>query len=82
MRIWQLQEAKAKFSELVQKAINKGPQNITVHGKPAAVLLSINDYEMLVRKKQSFLQLMRKSPLVGVKLDISRNKSSSRDVDL
>ena len=35
---WQLQEAKAKFSELVQKAIDEGPQTVTRHGKDAVVV--------------------------------------------
>ncbi|MCH9643726.1 MAG: type II toxin-antitoxin system Phd/YefM family antitoxin [Gammaproteobacteria bacterium] len=82
MRKWQLQEAKARFSELVNKALSKGPQSITVRGKPSAVIISMRDYEKLTRKKQSFLKLMQQSPLVGVKLDTSRNKSTSRDIDL
>ena len=72
MRTWQLQEAKAKLSELVTNALSKEPQQITVHGKPAVVIISTEDYERLTHKKQSFLQLIRRSPLVGVKLDITR----------
>ena len=41
---WQLQEAKAKFSELVQKAIEEGPQTVTRHGKEAVVILSAEEY--------------------------------------
>ncbi len=82
MKTWQLQEAKAKLSKLVTNALSKGPQQITVHGKPAVVIMSTDDYNRLTQKKQSFLQLMRRSPLVGVKLDITRNKSLTRDIDL
>jgi prevent-host-death family protein len=39
MRTWQLQEAKNHLSEVVRNAINEGPQNITLHGKPAAVVV-------------------------------------------
>jgi len=79
---WQLQEAKARLSELVKSAQQKGPQQITVHGKPAAVVLSQADYERLTRDKPSFLTFMRQSPLQGTKLNIERNKSTARDVAL
>jgi prevent-host-death family protein len=46
---WQLQEAKAKFSQLVQKALDEGPQTVTRHGKEVAVLLSADDYKKLQR---------------------------------
>ena len=48
---WQLQEAKARLSELVKSAQHKGPQQITVHGKPAAVVLSRGDYDRLTNEK-------------------------------
>ncbi|MYL02036.1 MAG: type II toxin-antitoxin system Phd/YefM family antitoxin, partial [Gammaproteobacteria bacterium] len=41
---WQVQEAKARFSELVRSA-DSGPQTITVHGRRAAVVLSADDYD-------------------------------------
>ncbi|NMW20849.1 MAG: type II toxin-antitoxin system Phd/YefM family antitoxin [Chlorobiaceae bacterium] len=40
MRTWQLQEAKNHLNEVVRNAISDGPQNITLHGKPAAVVVS------------------------------------------
>jgi antitoxin Phd len=81
MRQWQLQEAKAKFSELV-RASEEGPQEITVRGKTAAVILSKADYDRLKRKKPSFVELIRNSPLMGVKLDLRRDKSPAREVKL
>ena len=47
MAIWQLQDAKAKFSELVDTAQDKGPQFITRHGRLTAVVLSKQEYEHL-----------------------------------
>ena len=41
MQTWQIQTAKARFSELVKQAAEDGPQEITLHGKPVAVVLSI-----------------------------------------
>jgi len=83
---WQLQEAKARLSELVKSAQQKGPQQITVHGKPAAVMLSQSDYDRLTKDKPSFLAFMRQSALKGVKLDTNvvselvRTKPSTRVV--
>ena len=82
MASWQLQDAKARFSELVRSAEDDGPQEITVHGRPAAVLLSRTDYERLQRQKPSFVEFMRKSPLVGVDLEIRRDRSPVRTVKL
>ena len=78
---WQLQEAKARLSELVKTVQQKGPQQITVHGKPAAVVLSCDDYDRLLGKP-SFVALMQQSPLKGVDLQIERDKSMARDQGL
>jgi antitoxin Phd len=82
MKEWQLQEAKARLSELVKKATNEGPQQITVHGTPAVVVISNDEYERLKRPSESFVRFMRKSPLYGLKLKLSRSQSSTREVDL
>lgn len=82
MRNWQLQDAKARFSELVKLAMLNGPQQITVHGKPAVIILSQEEYAKLKKPKRSFLMLLRKSPLVGVNLNIKRDQSTDRDIDL
>ncbi len=46
---WQLQTAKAKFSEVVELCAEEGPQTITKHGRPVAHLVSHHDYELLRR---------------------------------
>jgi prevent-host-death family protein len=79
---WQLQDAKARLSELVKAAQAHGPQEITVRGEPAAVVLSRADYERLRRGKPRFLDFMRRSPLVGVDLLIERDKSPGREAAL
>ena len=53
MHEWQLQDAKNGFSELVRRAQDEGPQTVTVHGKPAAVVLSPNAYAALVKPRPS-----------------------------
>jgi len=79
---WQLQEAKNKFSNLVERAQKEGPQVVTKHGKEAVVVLSADDFRKLTRPKTSLRQFLQKSPLAGIELDISRDKKSPRDVSL
>jgi antitoxin Phd len=82
MSAWQLQEAKARLSEVVKKASKEGPQKITVHGKPAAVLISSEEYQRLKRPKGSFVQFLRKSPLYGLELDLRREQTLTRDMEV
>lgn len=82
MAQWQLQEAKARFSELIKSVQNEGPQQVTVHGKPSAVVISVEEYEAMKRQRPGFVELMRSSPLVGEDLTIERSESMTRDVTL
>ena len=59
MSIWKMQDAKVKLSAIVKLASDKGPQFITLRGKPTAVILSQNDYDSLFAKANS-----TESPLV------------------
>ncbi len=69
MGTWQLQEAKARLSEVIKKAAKEGPQSITVHGEPSAVVISRREYDRLKHPQGSFVEFMRRSPLYGVELD-------------
>jgi len=66
---WQLQEAKAMFSEVI-KAAAVSPQIITVHGKETAVILSMKEYKSKTRPKQNLYEFIQKSPLKDVNLEI------------
>ncbi len=79
---WQLQEAKNRFSEVVRKASEEGPQTVTKHGKDSVVVLSAEDYRKLEQPKTSLVTFFQKSPLSKVEIDIKRDKSPSRNVDL
>lgn len=79
---WQLQDAKNKFSNLVETAQQKGPQIVTKHGKEAVVVLSINEYKRLTKPKTTLVDFFKHSPLADEKIDLSRNKDFSRDIDL
>jgi prevent-host-death family protein len=82
MAAWQVQEAKARFSELLRSAATEGPPAITVRGRTAAVVLSQEEYERLKGEKPSLVEFMRSSPLAGIDLKIERDRSPGRDIDL
>jgi antitoxin Phd len=82
MHTWQVQEAKARFSELIRSAAQEGPQAISVRGRTAAVVLSQEEYARLKGRKPSLVELMRASPLAGVELEIERDRSPPRDLEL
>lgn len=85
MSNWQLQTAKARFSEVFRKARSEGPQYVTRGGKEAVVILPAEEFERLNavgRQPTSLVQFFRESPLVGVELDLQRPKDLGRDTDL
>jgi antitoxin Phd len=82
---WQLQTAKAKFSEVFRLARTEGPQRITRQGKEGVVMISDEQYDRLMVKShqpKSIVQFFRESPLVGVDLDLKRDKDTGRDIEL
>jgi len=79
---WQLQDAKNKFSNLVEKAQHNGPQIVTKHGKDAVVVLSIKEYKKLVKPKKSLVKFFQSSPLAKEDLNITRSKDLPRDIEL
>lgn len=80
--VWQLQEAKACFSELVRRAEVR-PQRVTVRGKDAVVVLSERDYERLCpESKTSLTGLMGSSPLADVPFGEQGDRMPVREVDL
>ncbi|MGH7792685.1 MAG: type II toxin-antitoxin system Phd/YefM family antitoxin [Thermodesulfobacteriota bacterium] len=82
-RAWQLQEAKNKFSEVVEEALKHGPQVITKRGREAVIVLSYADYRKIMLSQKKLSDFFRESPLVGIDLDLTRDKSPTRtDVDL
>jgi prevent-host-death family protein len=68
---WQIQEAKAMFSEVVKAAAVK-PQIITVRGKETAVIISIEEYKKLAQPRQTLYEFIQDSPLRDLKLDLPR----------
>jgi prevent-host-death family protein len=72
MASWAVAEAKAKFSEVVEQALNEGPQEITRNGKQAVTVISTKDLEKLRKPKQSLSQFLLNSPLRGSGLTIPK----------
>jgi antitoxin Phd len=82
---WQVQTAKARFSELFRLARTEGPQLITRQGKEGVVMMPVEQFEQLTNRAsqpRSLVQFFRESPLVRVKLDLERDKDTGRDVKL
>ena len=79
---WQLQEAKNKLSKVVEEARKSGPQVITVRGKEAAVVLSIEEYRRIAPRKESLAEFLANSPLRGSGLEIERVPDFDREIDL
>ncbi len=83
-KTWQLQEAKSKFSEVVESALHKGPQRVTRRGKESVIVISEKDY-WGVPERPTLLTTLRESPFVTdpiADFDWSRSKETARDIDL
>lgn len=76
---WQLQEAKNKFSEVVEAALSDGPQVITKRGVETAVVMSYKEYRKMTLKQKKLSEFFRESPLVGSGIDLTRDDSPLRD---
>jgi len=82
---WQLQDAKARFSEVFRLARESGPQRVTKHGREAVVVLSAEEYARLAEseaRKGSLVDFFAASPLRGSGIDLDRRRDFGRDVKL
>jgi len=83
-RHWVLQDAKARFSELVRRVHSEGPQHVTVHGRDEVVVITLDEFRRLQgeRTGRDLIEAMQASPWRDVELDVSRSPSPVRDVEL
>ena len=82
---WQLQTAKARFSELFRRAYTEGPQVVTRQGKEQVVVIKAEQFAQLTkraRQPKSLVRFFAESPLAGVTLDLSRDLDSGREIKL
>jgi antitoxin Phd len=80
--VWQLNDAKKKFSKLIEKTQCEVPQIVTKHGKECIVILSIEEYQKMIQSKTSLVKFFQEAPLAKSALIIDRDKSTSRDAEL
>jgi antitoxin Phd len=81
MARWQVQEAKTRLSEVIERAQSKGPQIITRHGAERAVLLSIADYRRLTAHKPGLKDYLLGGPKVE-SFDPERDTGTGREIRL
>jgi len=82
---WQLQAAKARFSEVFRLARSQGPQWVTRSGKEAVVVVAAEEFERLTRRKRltgSLVEFFAKSPLAAQELNLERQPDFGRPVEL
>jgi len=77
---WQLQDAKSKFSELVESALSKGPQLVTKRGVNSVVVISMEEFNRLKKPKGDLVSFFNKAPKID--LDIERKKDMDRSISL
>jgi prevent-host-death family protein len=80
MAIWQVQQAKTRLSEVIERARTEGPQTITRHGTERAVVISIEDYRASVTHKPDFKAHLRGGPKVDV-FAIERDPNTGRCIE-
>lgn len=81
---WPLQNAKARFSELVRRVISDGPQHVTVHGRDEVVVISVEEFRRLTGTAtgQALIDALQASPHPDIGIEPGRMAMPVRDVDL
>ena len=79
---WKLEDAKARFSEVVRRAHAEGPQAVTVRGRRAVIIIDAEDYERLAapKPKVPLVEFLARMDMGG--LDLTRENDAGRDVEL
>jgi prevent-host-death family protein len=81
VRTWQLKDARANFSTLVDKAISDGPQIVTRNGKKAVVVMSIEEWMRRERHPGDLVEFFANSPLREEAIDIERQRDYPREIE-
>jgi prevent-host-death family protein len=80
VRTWQLKDARANFSTLVDKAISDGPQMVTRNGKKAVVVVSMEEWMRRERRRDDLVDFFANSPLRGEVIDLERQRDFPREI--
>lgn len=78
---WKLQDAKAKFSQVVENALKMGPQYVTRRGQEAVVILSVKEYQKIITKRPTFKDFLLSCPKMDDDFEFERQKDYPRDVE-
>ncbi|HQW21631.1 MAG TPA: type II toxin-antitoxin system prevent-host-death family antitoxin [Rhodocyclaceae bacterium] len=82
-KTWALQDAKNHFSEVVDRALEDGPQTVTRHGREAVVVVAAAEYKKMTQPTESLVEFMQRSPLYGAEdVEFERDKSLTREQPL
>ena len=79
---WTVAEAKAKFSEVIDRSASQGPQTVTRNGRAAAIIVSPEEWERKTRRTGNLAEFLGKSPLRRSNLRVARRKDRPRKVEL
>jgi len=79
---WTVADAKARFSEVIEKARREGPQIITKNGRSTAVVVSTDEWEKKTARSGSLAEFLLGSPLRGAEVDLERSTDASRETEL
>ena len=81
-QVWTVAEAKAKFSEIIQRAMSEGPQTITRKGRTAAVVVGADEWQRKTKRVGNLAEFFAASPLRGSGLKVPRLKKRPRKISL
>ena len=79
---WTVAEAKAKLSELIERARSVGPQSVTRNGRMAVVVVAAEEWERKTKRTGNLAEFFASSPLRGAKLEVKRPKGGLRKTEV
>jgi prevent-host-death family protein len=79
---WAVAEAKARFSEVIERTLSEGPQTITRKGREAVVVVSVEEWKRKTTRKGNLAEFFAASPLRGSGVRIVRTRDRPREIDL
>ena len=80
--VWTVATAKARLSEVIDRAASEGPQTITRRGRNAAVVVSAEEWERKIKQRGNLVEFFARSPLRRSGVKIARIKGELRKVEL
>ncbi|HEY3909766.1 MAG TPA: type II toxin-antitoxin system Phd/YefM family antitoxin [Stellaceae bacterium] len=80
--VWSVAEAKARLSEVIDRALEQGPQEITRNGRPAVAVVASEEWARRTWRKGTLAKFFAASPLPGAELEIERPQDGVREIAL